>query len=59
MTTTKNLDVYEQCAIAEMVAQVKEHLGMDEQECFEFVRFVFLGVGDSIRAQMKSGKAPF
>lgn len=59
MATTKNLDEWEKAAIVEMVAQVKAHLGMDEQECFEFVRFVFLGVGESIRSQMASGKAPF
>jgi hypothetical protein len=57
--TTKNLDEWEKSAIAEMAAQVREHLGMDEQESVEFVKFVFLGVGDSIRRQMDLGTAPF
>ena len=57
--TTKNLDEWEKTAIAEMAAQVREHLGMSEEEGFEFVKFVFLGVGDSIRRQMDLGTAPF
>ena len=57
--SSKPIDVYEQCAIAEMVAQVREHLGMSEEETFEFVKFVFLGVGDIIRQQIRSGKPPF
>jgi len=57
--TTKNLDEWEKTAISEMAATVREHLGMSEEEGFEFVRFVFLGVGDSIRRQMDLGTAPF
>jgi hypothetical protein len=59
MTTTKKLDEWEKTAIAEMAATVREHLGMDEPESVEFVKFVFLGVGDSIRSQMDLGMAPF
>ena len=59
MTTTKKLDEWEKTAIAEMAATVREHLWMDEEEAFEFVKFVFLGVGDSIRRQMDLGTAPF
>ena len=68
ITTTKNLDFYERTALAEVVgdaaARFVAEAGTDlsawsEEQALEFAKVIFLGVGDSIRRQIETGKAPF